>query len=36
MPETAPPIAGVLETAPYVADMAHARDFRERLPGLRG
>ncbi|HYF08202.1 MAG TPA: VOC family protein [Acetobacteraceae bacterium] len=31
---TAPPLADVLETALYVADMARARDFYERVLGL--
>lgn len=34
MPDAAPPIAGVLETALYVADMGRARDFYERILGL--
>ena len=33
-PGAAPPLGGVLETALYVADMARARDFYERVLGL--
>ena len=34
MPDPAPPLSRVLETALYVADMARARDFYERILGL--
>jgi catechol 2,3-dioxygenase-like lactoylglutathione lyase family enzyme len=34
MPDTAPPLAGVLETALYVDDMARARGFYETALGL--
>lgn len=35
MPDNAPPLAGVLETALYVDDMARARGFYETALGLR-